>query len=212
MNASFNALKAAARACRECAADLPLGPRPVVRGEATARLLIIGQAPGTRVHHSGIPWNDPSGDRLRQWLGMDRDAFYDERRIAIVPMGLCYPGENPRGGDNPPRRECAPLWQDAFRAALPDLRLTLLVGRHAQQWHLSPAHGGPGMEKTSTATVAAWNACGPAFFPLPHPSWRNSAWIRKNPWFSDQVLPALRQRVRQIFQDDGDFLRPLAKD
>jgi len=196
----FEALMAQARACRVCADQLPLGPRPVVRGSAQARVLIVGQAPGTRVHRSGIPWDDPSGDRLRQWLAVDSATFYDQQCFAIVPMGLCYPGENPRGGDNPPRRECAPLWQQVFRAALPNLRLTLLVGRYAHQWYLPKAQGGPGMEKTSTATIAAWDQVLPSFFPLPHPSWRNSAWIKKNPWFNDQVVPALRHAVGQAME------------
>lgn len=182
---------AEARACRLCAEHLPLGPRPVLRGQASAGLLIVGQAPGTRVHESGIPWNDASGERLRQWLAVDREPFYDESRVAIVPMGLCYPGRDPAGGDLPPRRECAPLWQPRLRAALPNIRLTLLVGGHAQAFHLKERRAA-----TMTATVAAWRTYVPEFMPLPHPSWRNTGWLRRNPWFEAEVLPALRALVR----------------
>jgi uracil-DNA glycosylase len=194
----LNALLARARACTHCAADLPLGPRPVVRGQDTARLLIVGQAPGIRVHRSGLPWDDPSGARLRQWLDLTPKVFYDESRVAIVPMGLCYPGENPKGGDNPPAKACAPLWQDAFRHTFTQVRLILLIGLYAQRWHLKDPPPAP----TLTATVANWAAYGPAAFPLPHPSWRNSAWIKKNPWFSNSVLPALRHRVHSALHTD----------
>jgi uracil-DNA glycosylase len=176
-----------ARACTVCAAFLPLGPRPVFRVSTTARLLIIGQAPGTKVHETGIPWNDPSGERLRGWLMMDRAAFYDESRIAIVPMGLCYPGRLPNGGDAPPRRECAPLWQDRLLNAMPAIRLTLLVGGYALTHVLGK---GPMTER-----VAAFRDHLPRYFPLPHPSWRTTAWERKNPWFQAEALPALRQAV-----------------
>ena len=169
---------AAARACRVCADVLPLGPRPVFRASTTARLLIVGQAPGTKVHATGIPWNDPSGDRLRSWLGMDRDAFYDETRIAIVPMGLCYPGRLPNGGDAPPRPECAPLWRERLVRAMPAIRLTLLVGMYAL-----------------TDRVRTFREYLPGNFPLPHPSWRTTAWERKNPWFAAEVLPTLRKAV-----------------
>ncbi|HVC62921.1 MAG TPA: uracil-DNA glycosylase family protein [Acetobacteraceae bacterium] len=178
---------AAARACRVCSGFLPLGPRPVFRASATATLLIVGQAPGTKVHVTGVPWNDPSGDRLRRWLGMERDVFYDEARIAIVPMGLCYPGRLPHGGDAPPRPECAPLWRDRLVAAMPAIRLTLLVGMHALTHTLGPG--------TMTERVRAFRAYLPAYFPLPHPSWRTTAWERRNPWFGADVLPALRQAV-----------------
>ncbi|KAF0143772.1 MAG: putative uracil-DNA glycosylase [Rhodospirillaceae bacterium] len=187
------ALMAAARACRVCAAHLPLGPRPVLCGHASARLLIIGQAPGKRVHKTGLPWNDASGERLRQWLDIDRDTFYDEVRIAIIPIGLCYPGRDARGGDRVPRPECAPLWHPPLRAALPFTTLTLLVGRHAQTWYLG-ARG----QNTMTATVAAWRTYLPAWFPLPHPSWRNTAWPKRHPWFAEELIPALRQRVHDI--------------
>ncbi len=182
-----------ARACRVCAAELPLGPRPIVRARATARLLIVGQAPGTRVHETGIPWNDPSGDRLRDWLDVDKETFYDQDRIAIVPMGFCYPGRNPRGGDNPPRPECAPLWHPPLLAALPAVGLTLLVGLYAQRRYL-----GARRQSNLTETVRAWPDYGPAYMPLPHPSWRNTAWLKRNPWFEAELLPELRARVRAL--------------
>jgi uracil-DNA glycosylase len=177
-------LSAEVRRCRACA-DLPLGPRPVFRVSTTARLLIVGQAPGTKVHETGIPWNDRSGDRLRVWLGMTRDAFYDERTIAIVPIGLCYPGRLPGGGDAPPRPECAPLWRNKLVALMPDVRLTLLVGNYALTDALGP---GP-----MTDRVRQFRQFMPAFFPLPHPSWRTTGWEARNPWFGAEVLPALRE-------------------
>ena len=179
------------RACTLCAPYLPLGPRPVIRAASTARLLIIGQAPGTKVHESGIPWNDRSGDVLRGWLDMDRDAFYDESRIAIIPMGFCYPGRDPRGGDNPPRPECAPRWHEALLARLPELRLTLLVGQYAQAWYLRDR-----AQPTLTETVRHFRDYLPDYLPLPHPSWRNTAWRQRQPWFDADVVPELRQRVK----------------
>ncbi|MBP2311382.1 uracil-DNA glycosylase family protein [Azospirillum soli] len=190
--AELSELLERARACRLCEAHLPHGCRPVLRGSTTARLLIVGQAPGARVHATGIPWNDPSGDRLRQWLGMDRAAFYDESRIAIVPMGLCYPGTAPKGGDYPPRPECAPLWHPPLRAALTGVRLTLLIGQYAQAHYL-----GDRRRRTMTETVAAWRDYRPDFLPLPHPSWRNTAWLKKNPWFEEELVPALRRHVAE---------------
>jgi len=194
-----------ARACRVCAADLPLGPRPVVRARVTARLLIVGQAPGTRVHETGIPWNDPSGERLRAWLAVDRETFFDQDRIAIMPMGFCYPGRDPRGGDNPPRPECAPLWHPPLLAALPAVELTLLVGLYAQRRYLGAKGGAKGRAKgsarrrgTLTETVRAWADYGPATLPLPHPSWRNTGWLKRNPWFEAELLPELRARVRDL--------------
>ena len=180
---------AEARACRVCAAFLPLGPRPVLRVSATARLLIVGQAPGTKVHETGVPWNDPSGDRLRRWLAMDRDEFYNEGRIAIVPMGLCYPGRMPKGGDAPPRPECAPLWRERLLAVMPEIRLTLLVGIYAQAHTLGRG--------AMTDNVRRFREYLPRYFPLPHPSWRTTVWERKNPWFEAEVLPALRKAVRR---------------
>jgi uracil-DNA glycosylase len=181
------------RDCRVCAGSLPLGPRPVLRARDTARLLIIGQAPGTRVHETGIPWNDASGDRLRHWLNVERETFYDESRIAIVPMGFCYPGRDERGGDSPPRPECAPLWHPPLLAALPQVELTLLVGLYAQKHYLGARRRG-----TLTETVRAWADYAPAFLPLPHPSWRNTAWLKKNPWFETGLVPQLRDRVRAL--------------
>ncbi len=181
------------RACRVCAAHLPLGPRPVLRAKASARLLIIGQAPGTKVHESGVPWDDRSGDRLREWLGFDRDAFYDESRVAIVPMGFCYPGVDKNGGDLPPRQECAPLWHAGVMQRLPNIELTLLVGSYAQAYYLGDRGGA-----TMTESVRAWRRHAPRFVPLPHPSWRNTTWLRRNPWFESELLPELRERVQLL--------------
>lgn len=181
------ALAAEIRACRVCADSLPLGPRPVVRASTTARLLICSQAPGTKVHETGLSFNDPSGDRLRAWLQMDRDAFYDESRVAIVPMGFCYPGRLPNGGDAPPRSECAPLWRDKLLALMPDIRLTLLVGSYA----LTHVLGRRGM----TDLVREYRSYLPRYFPLPHPSWRTTGWERRNPWFGEELLPRLRSEV-----------------
>lgn len=182
-----------ARACTLCADRLPLGPRPVLRASATARLLIVGQAPGTRVHATGIPWNDPSGDRLRDWLGLDRDTFYDESRIAIVPMGLCYPGRDANGADKPPMPECAPTWHPRIVPALERVRLTLLVGAYAQRHYL-----GARAENTVARTVERWRTYLPAYLPLPHPSWRTKGWERTRPWFAKDLLPELRKRVRKL--------------
>jgi uracil-DNA glycosylase len=181
------------RACTLCAEHLPLGPRPVFRVSASARLLIVGQAPGTAVHETGIPWNDRSGDRLRDWLALDRERFYDPARMAIVPTGLCYPGRAPGGGDLPPRPECAKLWHPVLLPLMPELELTLLVGSYAQAFAL-----GARRKPTMTETVRAWAEYGPAVVPLPHPSWRTTAWQRKNPWFDAELLPALRERVAAV--------------
>jgi len=181
-----------AQACRLCETHLPLGPRPVFLVGARASLLIVGQAPGRRVHETGIPWNDPSGDNLRAWLGMDREAFYDLSRVAILPAGLCYPGTGERG-DLPPRPECAPLWHPRFRAALPHIRLTLLVGQYAQAYYL-----GKRRKKTLAGTVRSYRDYLPEYFPLPHPSPRNRLWLKRNPWFLHEVVPALRGCVGRI--------------
>ena len=181
------ALAAEIRACRVCADSLPLGPRPVVRASTTARLLICSQAPGTKVHETGLSFNDPSGDRLRAWLQMDRDAFYDESRVAIVPMGFCYPGRLPNGGDAPPRSECAPLWRDKLLALMPDVRLTLLVGSYALTHVLG--------RRAMTDLVRDYRSYLPRYFPLPHPSWRTTAWERRNLWFGAELLPRLRDEV-----------------
>ncbi len=187
MRISLLRLSREARSCRACAPQLE--PNPVFRVGARARLLIVGQAPGRRVHETGLPWNDPSGDVLRQWLGMDRAVFYDTARVAIVPMGLCYPG-TVDGADLPPAAACAPRWQPRFRAALPSVRLTLLVGSYAQAYHLKKSK-----QKTLGETVRAYAQYLPEFFPLPHPSWRNKRWLKNNPWFAEEVIPALRARV-----------------
>jgi uracil-DNA glycosylase len=181
------------RACRVCDRHLPLGPRPVLRAKASARLLIIGQAPGTKVHESGIPWNDRSGDRLRDWLQLERDVFYDESRIAIMPMGFCYPGVDANGGDRPPRKECAPLWHARVLALLPRIELVLLVGGYAQKHYLGDL-GAANM----TATVQGWRRHAPRFLPLPHPSWRNTGWLKRNPWFERELLPDVRARIRNL--------------
>ena len=176
------------RACRACANVLPLGPRPVVQISATARILIASQAPGTKVHESGIPFSDTSGDRLREWMGVSADQFYDESKIAILPMGLCYPGRQPGGGDAPPRPECAPLWRGRLLENMPDLRLTLLLGTHAQTDVLGAGK--------MTERVMSFRDYLPTIFPLPHPSWRSRHWATKNPWFDANVLPELRDAVQ----------------
>ena len=185
---TLDSLLCEVRACRACADVLPLGPRPVVQISATARILIASQAPGTKVHESGIPFSDASGDRLREWMAVPDEIFYDERKIAILPMGLCYPGRLPSGGDAPPRSECAPLWRDRLLAHMPDLRLTLLVGAHAQTHTLGRGK--------MTARVMTFRDHLPAIFPLPHPSWRSRDWAAKNPWFDADVIPALRHAVQ----------------
>ena len=188
----LDTLLAAIRACRLCEAHLPLGPRPIVRASRTARLLIVGQAPGTRVHASGIPWDDASGRRLREWLGLDADTFYDASQVAIVPMGFCYPGRA-AGGDAPPRPECRATWHGTLLPLLPDVGLTLLIGQYAQAYFL-----GARRKPTLTDTVRAWREYAPACVPLPHPSPRNVGWFKANPWFADDVLPALRARVADV--------------
>ncbi|NCT66902.1 MAG: DUF488 family protein [Rhodanobacteraceae bacterium] len=195
-------LLARIRACRACAAHLPLGPRPILQAGATARLLIVGQAPGTKVHASGIPWYDASGERLRDWLGLDKRVFYDPSRVAIVPMGYCYPGRG-RGGDLPPRRECAQLWLEALLARLPNIELTLLLGQYAQRHYLGAA-----AKASLTETVAAFADYAPRFIPLPHPSPRNTAWFQRHPWFERELLPVLRARVQALFAPSGTLDLP----
>lgn len=184
-------LLAEVRACTLCAPHLPLGPRPVLQFHPEARILIAGQAPGRKVHASGVPFDDASGDRLREWLGLSRETFYDPRKVAILPMGFCYPGTG-RSGDLPPRPECAPAWRQALLDQLRHLELTLVLGRYAQAWHFPEAGG------TLTALVEGWRAHWPAQVPLPHPSPRNQLWLRRNPWFERALLPALRQRVAEV--------------
>lgn len=204
--ADLEALLSRIRACRLCVEaprgkPLPHAPNPVLRPSTTARIAICSQAPGVRVHASGTPFTDPSGDRLRAWLGVSPDEFYDTARIAIVPMGFCFPGHDATGGDLPPRRECAAAWHAELFAAMPQLELVLLVGSYAQRWH-RPQEAAQGM----TAMVREWRqilsrprAQGtPRYLPMPHPSWRNNAWVKQNPWFEAELLPELRARVRAL--------------
>ncbi|MFT4181838.1 MAG: uracil-DNA glycosylase family protein [Rhizobium sp.] len=202
--AEMQALRDAIAGCRVCrdapmrgeTDRLPHEPRPVAVLSGTARILIAGQAPGLRVHESGLPFNDASGDRLRQWLGVDRESFYNPDHFAIVPMGFCFPGYDAAGSDLPPRKECAPLWRQKAMAAMPQIELILTIGQYAQAWHLGAARMG-----SMTETVAEWRRYlltnrSPAVLPLPHPSWRNSGWLKRNPWFEAELLPVLRDRVK----------------
>ncbi|AVQ82773.1 MULTISPECIES: uracil-DNA glycosylase family protein [unclassified Variovorax] len=186
----MDALLAEVRACRACAVHLPLGPRPVVQAGASARLLLVGQAPSLTVHKTGVPWDDKSGEQLRRWLGVDRAVFYDPARIALMPMGYCYPGRG-TSGDLPPRRECAALWHGKLLARMPHIELTLLIGQYAQRHFL-----GKTARANVTDTVEAFADYAPRFIPLPHPSPRNTGWFKHHPWFESDVLPALRERVR----------------
>jgi uracil-DNA glycosylase len=178
-------------ACRACAGEWPHEPRPVVRVSPQTRLLVSGQAPGRLVHESGLPFDDASGERLRDWLGIDRQAFYGRAEIGVAGMGFCFPGTDPKGGDYPPPARCAQLWRTRLLAQLPKVELTLLVGAHAQRWTL-------GDRRPMTDVVADWRAHLPHVLPLPHPSWRNTGWLKKHPWFEAEVLPYLRQRVAEI--------------
>jgi uracil-DNA glycosylase len=180
------------RTCTLCASHLPLGPRPILQIHADARILIAGQAPGSKVHESGIPFQDASGDRLREWMGVDERIFYDPRQIAILPMGFCYPGTG-SSGDLPPRPECAPAWRMKLMVLLRNVKLTLVIGQYAQAWHL-----GEQQKPTLTDTVEAWREYWPSSLPLPHPSPRNNIWLKRNPWFEHEVLPPLRRRVHQL--------------
>ena len=193
MSENLNALLTEIRACRICEGVLGQEPRPILRVSKTARLLIVSQAPGVRAHNSNLTFNDPSGDRLRSWLGIDRATFYDERKIAIVPMGFCFPGYDSEGHDRPPRKECAATWRTRLFAALPRFPLTLLVGSYAQAWHLKDR-----AKRTMSETVEAWHDYTPRVLPLPHPSWRNNAWIARHPFFEAELLPWLRRRVRAL--------------
>jgi uracil-DNA glycosylase len=189
-------LAADIRACRICADSLPLGPRPIIQVDARAPILIVGQAPGRRVHESGVPFSDASGDRLRDWMGISTDAFYDPRQVALVPMGFCYPG-TAGSGDLPPRPECAPAWRGPLLTELVGVRLTLVIGQYALRWHL------PDAGQSVTAAVADWRAHWPSVVPLPHPSPRNNRWLSANPWFADELLPALRARVATVLGDEA---------
>ncbi len=193
---AFEALLADARACTACAAHLPHGPRPVLQAGPSSRVVIVGQAPGAKVHASGVPWNDRSGDHLLEWLQVDRATFEDPTRFAILPMGFCWPGRR-AGGDLPPRPECAPLWHQRLLARLPRVRLTLLVGQYAQARYL-----GERARPTLTETVRRFADYAPAHFPLPHPSWRSRIWAKENPWFAREVLPALRRAVHDALEGD----------
>jgi len=182
------------RSCSLCAAHLPLGPRPIIQVSSFAKILVVGQAPGSRVHQTGIPFNDPSGDRLREWMGIDKEAFYDEQRIALVPMGFCFPGTG-KSGDLPPRPECADTWRIKLLEQLPKIRLTIIVGQYAQAWHLKTAN-----KANLTETVMAWKDYWPEAIPLPHPSPRNNIWLKRNPWFEEQILPSLKRRVKAVLK------------
>ena len=182
-------------ACRVCAPYLPHTPRPVTRVRKETRILIAGQAPGRIVHETGLPFNDRSGDRLRQWMGIDRETFYGRPEIGVAAMAFCFPGTNPKGGDFPPPPRCAQLWRSRLMAALPRMELTLLVGGYAQAWAL-----GDRVKRTMTDTIAAWRDFGPNLLPMPHPSWRNTGWLKRNPWFEAEVTPYLRQRVADILK------------
>jgi len=194
-------LARAIAACRICleapqGKPLPHAPRPVFQAGPTARLLIAGQAPGTRVHASGRPFTDPSGDRLRQWLGLRPEVFYDPVKVAVIPMGFCFPGQDERGADLPPRRECAPAWRHRLMAVLPRIELVIALGAHAQKWHMGSLAAG-----NLTETVRIWRqglALKPAVIPMPHPSWRNNAWLKANPWFATEIIPEAQRRVREL--------------
>lgn len=187
-NGEFFPLLETVTQCRICEEFLPLGPRPVLQVDPHARILIAGQAPGRRVHESGVPFDDPSGDRLRDWMGISKESFYDSRKVAILPMGFCYPGTG-KSGDLPPRPECAETWRQNLLGQLQQVELTLVIGQYAQRWHL------PHMHKNLTETVRAWNEYGGNIIPLPHPSPRNNIWLKKNPWFAESLLPVLRKAV-----------------
>jgi uracil-DNA glycosylase len=189
---TLDSLLKAVRGCRACEAHLPLGPRPVLRAGKTARILVVGQAPGVRVHTTGIPWGDPSGERLRAWMGVNTDVFYDESRVAIIPMGYCYPGRG-NDGDMPPRRECASLWLDHLLAKLPQIELTLLIGQYAQR-HFLASRRKPSLAETAKA----WREYAPQYIPLPHPSPRNQPWFKRHAWFEEQLVPMLQSRIKTL--------------
>ncbi|PKO36567.1 MAG: IclR family transcriptional regulator [Betaproteobacteria bacterium HGW-Betaproteobacteria-6] len=191
---SFAALLTEVRACALCTEHLPLGPRPIVQLHPSARILIAGQAPGRKVHETGVPFNDASGDRLREWLGISREVFYDAKQVAIVPMGFCFPGVG-KSGDLPPRPECAPAWRAALLSHLKALKLTLVIGQYAQAYHL------PNEAASVTEAVLAWRNYWPNTVPLPHPSPRNNLWLKRNPWFEDELIPVLRARVSEVLAE-----------
>lgn len=187
-------LLAEIRSCEVCKAHLPMGPRPIIAANPESRIAIVGQAPGTKVHQSGVPWDDPSGKQLRNWLGITDAVFYDEKKIALIPMGFCYPGKG-KSGDLPPRPECAPLWHTPLFDLMPNLRLVILIGQYAQQYYL-----GDKMKKNLTETVRAYKNYLPRYFVLPHPSPRNRFWLSKNPWFIQEVIPELQSRVKKTLK------------
>ena len=191
----LDTLLAKVRSCNVCHAQLPLGAKPVLQANTGARILIVGQAPGRRAHESGIPFSDPSGDRLRSWLGIDASMFYDANKIALLPMGFCYPGTG-KSGDLPPRPECAPLWRQQLLEKLPNIKLTLLIGQYAQDWHIHDQQ-----KPTLAQTVADWQAYWPAALPMPHPSPRNLGWLKRHTWFELDVIPTLRERVAELLAD-----------
>lgn len=193
---SLASLLAEVRACTLCAEHLPLGPRPVLQMHASARILIAGQAPGRKVHETGIPFDDASGDRLRNWLGVSREVFYDARQVAILPMGFCFPGTG-KSGDLPPRPECAPAWRVPLLSHLKRLKLTLVIGQYAMAYHLPHEAG------ALTEIVQAWQKYWPHTVPLPHPSPRNNRWLKRNPWFEKDLLPLLQSRVSGILEGNG---------
>lgn len=193
---SFESLLTDVRACTLCAEHLPPGPRPVLQMHPSARILIAGQAPGRKVHETGIPFNDASGDRLRTWLGISREVFYDASQVAILPMGFCFPGTG-KSGDLPPRPECAPAWRAPLLSHLKNLRLTLVIGQYAIAYHL------PNESGTLTGIVQAWHKYWPHIVPLPHPSPRNNLWLKRNPWFEKELVPLLQSRVAEILQSDA---------
>lgn len=203
---TLDGIAARIRACRICVetpdgAPLPHAPRPIFRVSSTARLLVAGQAPGNLVHQTGVPFNDPSGNRLRDWMGVDRETFYDVSKIAVIPMGFCFPGNDAAGGDLPPRRECRPLWHDALFAALPQIKTILAIGRYSQDYHFARLGHAVPKRASVSANVARWREfqdARPLIFPLPHPSWRNTGWLKRNPWFEAEVLPVLRAEVARL--------------
>ena len=192
---TFAALVDRIHHCTRCSEQLPHEPRPVFLADPAATILVAGQAPGRRVHETGIPFNDPSGDRLREWMGVSREQFYDTSRVAIIPMGFCYPGTG-KSGDLPPRPECAEAWREVLLAQLPNIRLVLAIGQYAQAWHLEGKR-----ERNLTETVRNWRAYWPDCLPLPHPSPRNNLWLKRNPWFEEMVIPVLRARVAELLSD-----------
>lgn len=197
--AKFADLLESVKQCRLCEKFLPHGPRPVVQLDSRATILIAGQAPGRRVHESGVPFDDPSGDRLREWLGVSREVFYDASKVAILPMGFCYPGTG-KSGDLPPRPECEKAWRRQLLQHLSQIRLTLVVGQYAQKWHL------PTTQRNLTETVRCWQDHAPSVFPLPHPSPRNNIWLKKNPWFAESLLPTLREAAQEALERERGFL------